>query len=853
MIPNLLKTKLSPPVVKSRVHRLRLLNKLQSAHLRKLILIAAPVGFGKTTLATEWLSTLKEPVAWLLLDEGDDEPTRFMAYLIAALQQVDSRIGQGLSHALYELDIDTVLVSLLNDLTAFTEDSHLFLVLDDYHVLDNPQIDHILLFMVEHLPAHVHLVLLSRIDPPLPLPRLRARQTLLEIREHELRFTPDEAAQLFTDSLPNDTRRAIYDKTEGWAAGLQLAALAADDAAFIETFTGTHRYIMDYLMDEVFGRQPAEVQGFLLQTSILNRMCASLCKTIREQNDNQRILEYLDQAHLFIVPLDSERAWYRYHHLFADVLRQRLQHQMPDLVPVLHRRASQWYAQFAHEDPHALQEALYHAVHDPTQIAELLHQFGDGMWERGEHESLRQWLNRVPSAQRTAKLHIFAAWLDFTAGHYTQAESHLQKAEGDTSSAEAIGRIAVVRAFLTTFAGQFTQTVEYALTALKLLESGQWRASAAIALGDAYSLSSDYTAAINAYQDALNENGNSLYLTLNIGFKLASVQRQRGMLHQAYTICSEHIAAAERHGLAQTAMAGCLYALRGEILCEWNQLGEALAQTQQGIDASHTTKHIGLAAWAHLYRARCLLSARDFQGVEAVIQRLEALGSLPPWVVSPLAAMRALSQLGQGNISAVGMWIRERGLTVNGAINPAQEFEYIVFSRLLYMQGHINDAQNITTQLLDLNAKTGRANVRLILLILQTLIYQSRNEAEQATDTFREALILGAIGNSIRPFLEAGDSIVPLIRAAPPSDYTRSLLDAFKPSPQADENPINRLSEREHDVLRLIAEGFRNQDIADSLFISLNTVLYHTKNIYSKLYVANRTQAIQRGREMGLL
>lgn len=658
----LLQTKLHPPVAKTVILRPRLFEKLNAALNTKLILISAPAGFGKTTLAANWLSHLSSAAAdpvrytWLSLDENDNELSRFLLYLTAALQKLDKHIGRGLPEALSVpelVDVEALLTALLNDLVALEDEfprRHNILLLDDYHVLENARIDEALTFLFNHLPANLHLVLLSRIDPMLPLAQMRAKRHITEIRERDLRFSLDEAALFLRDVMgiaPSAEDIALLqNRTEGWIAGLQLAGLALQGSEdyFAAEFSGTHRYILDYLTDEVFHQQTPEMQHFLLETSVLNRMNAELCDFLRETTNSQSSLEALERANLFVVPLDQQRLWYRYHHLFNDLLRQRLRQTLPEKVVKLHQRASQWYTTLAaaSNDEAALDEAFYHAVaaQDHLQVASLLEQFGDDIWKRGEHDKLRRWVTPLPDniiLDRPA-LNIFRGWLNFASGHYAEAELHLTQAkqmlDKAISPSELHGRVAAVQAFIATFKGSPSDTVRFAAEALEQLTPRSiWRSSAAIALGDAYSLTGNLIQADEAYQEALvtsRMNGN-LYLALNASFKFAANQRQRGLLRQAYDICSEYITLAEKSGLAQTAMAGCLYALRGDILCEWNQLVEGLANTQQAMEARLQTRHIGFAGWITLYRIRSLLAARDLEQAGETLHRMEVMARNTPY------------------------------------------------------------------------------------------------------------------------------------------------------------------------------------------------------------------------------
>jgi LuxR family transcriptional regulator, maltose regulon positive regulatory protein len=894
----LLATRLRAPAPQAVVRRARLLSGLDATLERRLTLVSAPAGFGKTTLVADWAAGLSKrgeaapALAWLSLDEGDSDVSVFLAYVIAALQAIDARIGRGLDEALRAAAPDTgsVLTALLNDVLAALEgppQRHAVLVLDDYHLTDSPQVDQALAVILDNLPSGLHLVVVSRIDPALPLARLRARGQMSEIRERDLRFTTAEASAFLAErmGLPVEATEAatLCARTEGWAAGLQLAALAlqaadGDTARFIQAFSGTHRYILDYLNDEVFEHQPAEVQRFLLQASILSRLNSSLCDAVRGASGSQQMLEQLDQKSLFITALDPQRNWYRFHQLFGDLLRLRLEQTSPESVPELQARAGAWFADYAAstQDEEAIGLAVQHtlASGDFGRAAGVLARFADALWEHGRHEALRRWLGELPEATlaRRPRLAVFGAWLDFVRGRYAQAEAGLAQAEraiqGQSGAVaeEVRGRIAATRAFIATFRADAADTIAWAEQALSLLpdERSTWHSSAAIALGDAHSMLGQTQAASEPYRQGLraSQAAGNRYLSLNAAYKLAANLRQRGLLPQAHQLCGQSIAAAGQAGLAQTAMAGCLYALRGDILCEWNQLPEASELTRRGLQAAAGAHHLGFAGWAHLYRARCLLAARDLPAVEETLSGLENLAQtapLPGWIESPFAALRGLLALAQGNTQAALAWSLERGLSAEAAIEPMREFEFLVLARMLALRGQLPAAEDVLRRVLETAEAGGRVSLSLPTLVLQALVHTAQRQPAPAREALGRALALGEPGGFTRVFIDGGPLLVPLLKAASQSGeqaaYAQRLLAAISAQapPAEPPGPPGALTEREHEVLRLVAAGLKNQEIADRLYISLNTVLYHTRNIYGKLQVTHRTQAVQRARELGLV
>lgn len=888
----LLASKLQPPQFTSGIlARPALFRRLEAGLTGKLTLIAAPAGFGKTTLVQSWLrqwmaQSSQHRYAWLALDFFDNDPMRFMRYLIAALQRLYPDVALPTPHIASDAnDTRAILTAALSAIphNNMHNDRQRILVLDDWHVIEQIPVEQLLDYLLAYAPPTLHLVMTSRIDPPLPLSRMRVRHQLNEIRAHDLRFSPDEAAILMRQTLnlnlTDDIINAVYTRTEGWAAGLQLAAIAlqrdaTDTAQFMAQFTGTHHYIFDYLMDEVFSQQEPVIQQFLLDTAHLNRLHADLCDAVRDAGDSRALLQALYEANLFIIALDEQRRWYRYHHLFGDLLRQRANEQQANRLPSLHQRAAAWYAQRVERGQWAaLDEVMHHALQVPDQsvAAGWLNQFVDGVWERGEHDKLRQWLNALPDTVRGdyPRLGITQAWLYLTHGDYDRMQQALNQCEqalvNHPERIELSGRIAATRAFRATFANDFASTATYAQQALNNLNetASTWRSTAMIALGDALAIQGDALRASQQYRDALrmtHRSGN-LYLAFNAAFKLAGTLRQQALLHDPYAICAEQWQHAESSGLQKTAVAGCLAGMRGDIHGEWNQLDEALAYTQYALEAAQYSRHIGFLGWIYLYRGRALLWARQLDALEALLNQIDVMAqttALPQWIISPVAALRGLTWLAHDNLAACEAWAISRNLHVDDTPHPLREYEYMVLVRLLLAQSRPEAALPLLASMRQAAEQRQRLNSLLIIDELRALALYQQGKQTDALAALSQALQQGERGGYIRVFLEGGAEMAALLQMAVAqglsSDYARTLLNAmpaiWRNAAQTLDEP---LSERELDVLRLIAGGLSNQAIADHLTISLNTVLYHTKNIYGKLAVQRRTQAVQRARELGLL
>src|SRR5437588_1521367 len=558
----ILATKLYIPRLRPNVvSRPRLIERLHEGLHRNLTLIAAPAGFGKTTLVSEWLAGGARPTAWLSLDEGENDPARFLTYLVAALRTIAPTLGEGVLGALQSPQPpppEAMLTALLNDLTTISD--HLVLVLDDYHVLDAKAVDHALTFLLEHLPPQMHLVIATREDPPLPLARLRARGHLTEVRAADLRFTPSEAAaflnQVMGLDLSAEDIAALERRTEGWIAGLQLAAISLqgreDVPGFIRAFTGSHHFVLDYLLEEVLGQQDARLQTFLLHTSILHRMSGPLCDAVLldPSASGQATLEHLERANLFLVPLDNERRWYRYHHLFADLLRQRLHQSFvsspgdaESQVNELHRRASVWY------EDHGLEiEAFHHAVaaNDVEHATRLVEGKGMPLQFRGAVTPVLHWLESLPKTVLDARPSLwvmYASALSMT-GQLTgvepklqAAEAALQGAEPDDQTRNLVGHIAAIRPLLAAAQNQVETIIAQSRRALEYLHPDNLavRTATIWKLGIAYQLQGQRAAASQAYAEAIavSEASGNLIIHISAAVGLGNVQESENLLYVA--------------------------------------------------------------------------------------------------------------------------------------------------------------------------------------------------------------------------------------------------------------------------------------------------------------------------------
>ncbi len=871
-----------PPPRPNVVLRPRLISRLNDGLHRKLTLISAPAGFGKTTLVSAWVALCGRPTAWLSLDDGDSDPTRFLTYLVAALRTIAPTLGAGLVAALQVPQlppIEAILTALLNDITALPD--NVVLVLDDYHVIDAKAVDTALAFLLEHLPPRMHLVIATREDPSLPLARLRARGDLSELRATDLRFTPAEATEFLNAAvglrLSPDDIAALDDRTEGWIVGLQLAALSMQGhqapTSFIQSFTGSHHFVLDYLVEEVLDQQSASVQTFLLRTSILDRLCGPLCDAVLRDptTSGQVTLEYLERANLFIVPLDYERRWYRYHHLFADLLRQRL-HQCYTSstvdagtgVDAFHRRASQWY-----EDHDLEIEACHHAVaaDDIERAERLLGGTGIPRHFRGATTTILDWLESLPITVLNDRPSLWwrHAWLLLTAGQATGVEEKLQAAEAALHGTEAddttrnlIGQIAAARAVLAVTRYQVETMLTQAHRALAYLHPDNLsvRTSATWTLGVAYQLQGDRAAARRTLTEAisLGQAAGNLFTTILATLGLGDIQVAENQLALAAETYRRvlHLLGDPPLPVASEAHLGL-----ARIFYEWNDLAAAERHGRQSLQlARQYGRGIDRFIICEVFLARLKLAQGDVNGASALLVEASQTTRERTFVhrVPEVAAVQVLTLLRQGNLAAAAQLADSHDLPISQArVHLAREDPSAALAVLKPVRQQME-------------AK-GWGDERLKVMVLEAVAHHAHGEKDAAVQVVGEALALAAASGFIRLFVDEGPLMARLLSEAAARgiapEYTQQVLAAFSPVGATRLLPsrvarshaalVEPLSERELEVLQHMAEGLSNQEIASRLSLSLHTVKVHSRNIYGKLGVHNRTQAVARARALDML
>jgi LuxR family maltose regulon positive regulatory protein len=864
------------------VHRPRLVERLDQGWQagRKLSLISAGAGFGKTTLVSEWAAALTpgpspkrsgESVAWLSLDEGDKDPARFLTYLIAALQSIAPGVGAGVMGALQSPQPpspESILTSLLNEITAIQD--KFVLILDDYHLVDSQSIDQALTFLLEHQPPQMQLVIATREDPSLPLARLRARGQLTELRAADLRFTPTEAAEFLNRvmglSLSAKDVSALETRTEGWIAGLQLAALSmqghADTAGFIQSFTGSHHFVLDYLLEEVLHRQPENIQAFLLRTSILERLCGPLCEAVTgtPSGAGQETLETLEHDNLFIVPLDSERGWYRYHHLFGDLLHQRLEQNLtPKEVAELHLQASEWY-----EKDGLLFDAFRHAVaaNDVERAERLIENEDIGMHFRSVTIPVLEWLASLPKEVLDAHplLWVRSGTLALMAGQTTgveerlhSAEIALQDTELDHQTRDLIGQIACARATLALTHYDPQAMMEQARRALEYLPpddlSFLFIANWALATGLMFLGERTEAARVCRESIAISEKSGNVFSQILAVAALGEVQELENQLYQAFKTYQRVL---QLSGDFPQPNAGEAHLGLARIHYQWNDLEAAEQHTQQSLDLSHQYDQvIDRFIISEVFQAHLALMRGNVEGAASMLAQTEqtALQKNFTLRLPEIAAERVLVLLQQDDLAA--------------AAALAEQYDLPLYrARVHLAEGEPGQALEVLKTLRQQMKARNWQDELLKAMVLQTVAYQANRETEQALQVLGEALALAEPGGFLRLFVDEGPAMQKLLKAAKDEDglpkaYIDKLLAAFATEPKIEQarsaSLIESLSQRELEVLRLVAQGLSNRQIGEQLFLALDTVKGHNRRIYDKLQVKRRTEAVARARELGLL
>ncbi|MFD0620201.1 LuxR C-terminal-related transcriptional regulator [Paenibacillus sp. GCM10027629] len=879
-----------PPLRASLVTRPRLIERLNEGAERKLTLISAAAGYGKTTLVSEWLAAYPQPTAWLSLDEGDNDLARFLNYLIAALREVAPNLGEGVGwlQSPQLPSPEAMITALINEMMVISDS--FVLVLDDYHLITSDQVKDAVAILLEHTPPQMHLVLTTREDPHLPLPRLRVRNQLIEVRASDLRFTSSEAAEFLSQvmklQLSSDHVALLLSRTEGWAAGLQLAALSmqgqGNPDSIIHSFSGGHPFVLDYLIEEVLQKQPERIQHFLLHTSILDRMCGTLCdavldRGVQEQQiiaeSGQEALAYLERANLFIVPLDNERKWYRYHHLFADLLRRRLVAQSSALeeedhdrgVAAYHRRASRWYEEHGYA-----MEAFHHATAagDTSLATRLLEGNGMPLIFRGAVAPVLHWLSGLPRETLDAMPSLWVMYASslLLVGQTLGVEQKLQAAEQalqgnvqDEKTLDLIGHIASIRATLAVSKHEADMIMAQSLRALKYLHPANLpvRTATTWALGYAYQLQGDRSAASNAYAEALANSQmiGHVMITLMATLGLGMIQESENQLDVAVETY-EHVLKLAGEPPLPVACEAHLGVAR--ICYEWNDLEAAMRHGQQSVRLAQQFEQTDHAIAGEVFLASVELARGKVSSAVATAAKAQQIARERQFVnlLPQIANLYVRAQLERGNFTAAVQ-------------HPQPLAMHASQARVQLAEGKPRAALRILQLLREQAEAKGLRDERLKLMVLQVVALDANGDKGEAVQLLEDALVMAEPGGFIRTFVDEGMLMHQLLcevaeRGTMPH-YISKLLAAFGLVESKVEVAIERhrtippqhlvepLSARELEVLRLIAQGLSNREISERLFIALTTVKGHNRIIFDKLQVKRRTEAVARARELDLL
>jgi LuxR family maltose regulon positive regulatory protein len=871
---NLLSTKLFIPEPRQNyIIRPKLIDQLDGALSSKLILVAAPPGYGKTTLLSVWIKERSIPTAWLSLDTGDNDHLLFTRYLISTLQYISPDIGQvslTLLKSTQASSPTSILSALLNDLTRFEGD--IVLVLDDYHIIESQNVHDILTYLLDHLPPNMHIILVSRSDPPLPLSRLRARNQLLEIRQADLRLSPEETGQFLSQSMGltlSDEQIARLDsRTEGWFAGLQFAGLSLgkqeDQDTFLASFSGSHRYVIDYLADEVYNNQGKDMQVFLSKIAILDRFTAPLCDAITGRQDSQIMLNQLDESNLFLIALDEQRKWYRFHHLFLDSLRVHLGDQ-PQAE--LHRLAANWFLEnqlyleaVKHASASGDKEILIAAISSAAKIA----------FEQGEIGSLSSWLNSLPrqDLMENSQLATFKGMITFFSVNPEEALPYViaaQENQPDNAPSSQQGQLMSLQAHIGLYQGDLNRSINLSREALEHLDPDDlfFRNLTLNVLGQILEMKSDVAGAVEIYRQAfiLSQKTDDQLGTLVIFTNLIFALNELGKRTQALSLCQEFAADPKWSSAPGFDLSDGVHLPWSLLSFEANLLELAFEQINRTLQGLELVNIAQGKLWAQFITGSILLANHNYERLAEVTSQGRMLAERSGSNTVHYAwfdMLDAQADLLRGDLAAVEKWARSRNFTPLDSPHHWFEQQYFTYARLLIAQGNTTEAKQLLNSMLA-NAEIGQRLRKLITIHLLLALTESVDDKREEMYSHLEiALDLAVPQDYFRAFLDEGQALIDLlsaVRRKAPEFIDRLLAEQGSYSDQSIAliHSYEILSDRENEVLHLVARGYSNREIAAALFVTLGTVKKHLNNIFGKLQVKNRTEAVARARELQLM
>lgn len=884
-----------PPVGTTIVHRTSLFEQLKSGLERKLILISAPAGYGKTTLISDWINQNNIPAAWLSLDNGDNDPVVFLSYVISGIQTIHPDFGQSALRLLKSPNspsADSIASLIINDL--LTIDKNLLLVLDDFHLIGSNEVLKLVSYFLEHIPGNVHIVILTRSDPALSVARLRSQHQMIELRATNLSFSAVDISVLFNRKLRLGLSErdviSLKEKTEGWIAGLQLAAISMQSCENISQLVGDlkgdNRYIMDYLMEEVLRVQTDEIKEFLIKTSVLEQMSASLCNALLNRDDCQLVIEWLEQNNMFVIPLDSHRTWYRYHHLFAGLLKQRFLQSDQKKIEDLHNKASVWF------EENALNElAIDHAleIRNYEQAIRILSRIVGRMWEDGKHSAILRYGNLLPDEviKGNHEFALYYSWILITTGQVAEAEKYLDYAQkeidavikGEKPAKEAghankflFGKLATTLAYMKLFTAAPETIIKYSEIAIHNLSETNplWTGWAWYFIGNAELVRGDVRKGMEAFNCALeySKNAENIYLITTISSAMVSRLCALGQYRNAFTLCADTLSLMNRRGFSGIAKVewtfSGLFSMMSVIQCIWTNFDEALENVKTAYKLCENARDIRYKIMALLAYSFALHAVEDKKGAFDKIYELEDVlkrYKIAPFLASTYIGWKIYLLIEKQEINKAAEFAKEVGLGQHLKLSFESLFSYIHYARILIQQNKYTSAEALMSEIYAI-AKNANGIERLIdLKLAYTLMYIKRKEHEKAVTEYIDALEMAAEENLLIHFLLDLDQISDILNdvyrrhAAGKTRIPDSFMQKFRKAvvskmKQTKRNPDLGLSTREMETLKLMAENLSNQEIADRLFVSINTVKTHLKNIYLKLDVDSRTKAVKKAKEL---
>jgi LuxR family maltose regulon positive regulatory protein len=885
-----------PPAGNNVVHRTELFEKLNSGLCRKLILVSAPAGYGKTTLLSDWIIQNKILAAWLSLDNGDSDPAVFLSYVISGIQSIHQDFGQSalrLLNSPYSPSVESIAGLLINEILDI--DKNFLLVLDDFHLITSGEVLKLVTYLLEHIPGNIHIVILTRSDPLLSVSKLRSQHQLVELRSSALSFSANDISILFIKrlklGLSVDDVYSLESKTEGWIAGLQLAALSMqgreDISEFVRNLKGDNRYIMDYLIEEVLKIQTDEIKDFLLQTSILEQMSAPLCNAVLNRNDSQLILETLERSNMFVIPLDTERTWYRYHHLFADLLKQRLQLRSKEVIIELHNKACNWFVHnkmFVFAIRHAI------AIQNHEKSIQLIGSVVEEMWEKGHHVAILNYGSILPEEliKKNANFCLYYAWVLIISGQVQKGATFLNDAEiffdsnydnnilknSSSDKKNLWGKITVASAYLHSQLNNPAKTIEYFKIALDNLgtEESLWLGWGWFAFGMAQFSLGDLSQSINAFNEAFKfgKQSRNIHLISTVAQRMSDCEQQLGHYRSAYEKCSEFITYMNDNGYSDIVNSDWSYAglhvTIGNTLYMWGNSDKAYESAQIAYKMYKESKDIMLGISVLILNSMILSTRGEKKESELMILEAEKLcenNQLLPYLYNILQSLKLMFYLNMNQEEKAKLIVNKLKLCPTDKIDHLNEAVYLAYANHLLIQGQYKEAGSILFQLHDITYTSKRVERLIAVKIIYAIYYKLTNDFEKAYEKLIEALEQAAPENLVMFFIHTLCDIEGLlevifkkpayIEKIPPQFIENIKIAIEKHRKVVKKIRLEILSTREIEIIKCIASHLSNQEIADKLFISLNTVKTHLKNIFLKLEVDSRSSAVSKVKDIGLI